>query len=43
MQFHPWLVGMRHAVELMLTGGLKAAFDEPDKPFGDYRTRPESE
>jgi len=20
MQFHPWLVGMRHAMELMLTG-----------------------
>jgi hypothetical protein len=26
-----------------LAGGLKAAFDERDKPFGDYRTKPEAE
>jgi enoyl-CoA hydratase len=24
-----------------LAGGLKKAFDERDKPFGDYRTNPD--
>jgi enoyl-CoA hydratase len=26
-----------------LAGGVKQAFDERDKPFGDYRTKPEAD
>jgi len=32
-----------HEYMKTLTGSLKAAFDERDKRFGDYRTKPESE
>jgi enoyl-CoA hydratase len=35
MQFHPWMLGMRHAMELMLTGDAMSGTDAVDKGFAN--------
>jgi enoyl-CoA hydratase len=37
MPYHPWLVGMRRAMEIM---GIREQLDGRDAAFGDYRRRP---
>ena len=35
MQFHPWLMGMRDALEMMLTGDALSGIEAAEKGFAN--------